>query len=29
MLERIRRAGTGIVDGHRDAADAVHRIWGA
>jgi WXG100 family type VII secretion target len=29
MLERIRRAGTGIVDGHRDASDSVHRIWGA
>jgi WXG100 family type VII secretion target len=29
MLERIRRAGTGIVDTHRGASDSVHRIWGA
>ncbi|HEY0217777.1 MAG TPA: WXG100 family type VII secretion target [Cellulomonas sp.] len=29
MLDRIRRSGTGIVDAHRDASDAVHRIWGA
>ncbi len=29
MLDRVRRSGTGIVDAHRDASDAVHRIWGA